>query len=871
MRLRAQTTEEVSCPPFNHASSSLGAGNWIWMWADVYMDTPHHQPDGQRPWSRFVEGLNDLHHIRQRVAMVVAPQFRDPSIQPRLYVAETGRARPTLEVTHSYHPAPPLDHLLRLSSAQAMPSDAHSHPPPAPGPARKRASKACQRCSQRKIKCDASCGNKPCSRCRMDRVEHCSFPPSTRGTYDRKRHRMHTSSIPEPGPSSSSRGEDDPMPAPQSTTPTAGVVSAANGPGAAGRRPSLTATSHVTSSPNVESDPSAPSVRQVRTGWDPGTACRPVRKATPDDAAPVSPFPTATDQAQIGQSRKSLASMFEAFLERENDNRDRLAPNISLMYFGESSPLTFALEELNHGSAANLHDLGDGLSGSQPLVKQPRGNHPRHCKQEDIAYLNAKGVFTQPEPELLDQLVNAFVEYFYPVYSIVDKSELLESHRAGTVPWILLHAICFIGATFCDSSVMYGLRETSRLNARRSFYDKAHVLFDVGYETYKLVLLQTTIMLTFWGPQMKSYWNPCSWIDLGVTIAGSLGIHRSTVLAHGNSRERGLVRRLWWAVAVRDAYCATLLGRPFRIRMTQCDAEMLNAEDFPQWAESCDHAVYQIQIAKLSIVLRKINARLFGPDQSPGNVSDLRELLEDWRKQLPPTMQAKISSASTNSAPAAALKLLYHLHNIMIHLGRLGYTSEQPRQNLFDHDPLFAAKTESSAQMIASTAAMLITKRMTNQLPHEVFTGFLLAGIVFYRKLQQRQEYQGSLVAQMARASFDNCQLLLNEVRDSWDPAYWILRIFEFLLSTPGSSNASEGTALQQNANHENPHHDPAAAFEATAHGFQGQIDPVSDLNLTQDDSGFLYSMDWGSRGQDLSGLFDLYPLMSDYFMPSVI
>lgn len=79
---------------------------------------------------------------------------------------------------------------------------------------------------------------------------------------------------------------------------------------------------------------------------------------------------------------------------------------------------------------------------------------------------------------------------------------------------------------------------------------------------------------------MKSYWNPCSWVGFGVTVVESLGIYRIHTSTYMDTKRRSLLKRLFWTLAVRDAYCAALLGRPFRLNIAQCDTESLNIDDF---------------------------------------------------------------------------------------------------------------------------------------------------------------------------------------------------------------------------------------------------------------------------------------------------
>lgn len=551
--------------------------------------------------------------------------------------------------------------------------------------------------------------------------------------------------------------------------------------------------------------------------------------------------------------RTSLASMFEAFLlQNDQGNDDAAAAQLGMILFGESSPLTFALKAPNSGQPTNLHDAASDLRRSKRQTEHAQEKHPSHCSVEDIAYLEAKHAFTAPDAELQGVLLAAFFDHFYPLYSIVNRADILQMHSAGTIPWILLHAICFIGATFCNVASIHRSSFHSRLHARRIFYEKAKVLFDVGYEMDKLTLLQTSIMMSFWGPQIKSYWNPCSWIGFAVTIAMSLGIHRSTSSVQASVKDKRLVKRLWWSLAVRDACCATLLGRPFRIDISQCDTDMLEVSDFDEdYGRGQDYAMYQVQIARLSDIVRRTTQGRVAAE----NCQDLYDALDQWYLNIPSSISPSLNrdiNNNNNNIFASALQIMYHCHKILIHL--IG--SEE--NNVASYPPSHSRSTDMavrSAQTISSTVSTFVTKQLTTRLPHELFTGFFLAGIVLYRQSRLSDGH----TSQMARASLDNCQLLLNEVREAWDPAHWVMRIIDFLLSNC-DAGGDDGNAATSNS----------PLPQDFALDVLGGSKPHGERDAMDGDSNYLYSVDWNSPETAFVGSYNDFLLMSNCFVPKL-
>lgn len=544
--------------------------------------------------------------------------------------------------------------------------------------------------------------------------------------------------------------------------------------------------------------------------------------------------------------------MFENFLDRAGHENLCKA---KLVLFGEPSPLTFALQ-LRRDMNSGLHDTNQRVLNSDSLAVVQENVHPKHLRPHDIECLKAKGAFISPESESLAEMINVFLERFYPLYSVVNPTDLRKAQQERKLPWILLHSICFIAMTFCEPATIYKAGFGSRAEARQIYYDRAKALFDLNYENSKILLVKVAILLSFKGPQMDCYWNPCSWIEVGVTMAVALGLHRKSIAINGNFNDRGLLRRLWWTLAVRDAHCSALLGRPFRINIAQCDVEMLTQDDFPDEHPfqsptipsgcSCRESFeYQIQATKLSLILRDIMFLRFGPTSVSSTTELIHEQLAAWKAKLPATMQCQPGQSSA-SISAVQLDILLNYHIMLLHM-------DQPRQSRPNPSTLAAPPptgydstgiSESSALAVSSSAIKLMTRISICNIPHEVFPGFFMAGIILY---QQTQQAQNTHLARMIQASFDNCQMLLNQAQNTWDPGVWAMKAFEFLLLAADAADALE-TRIP-----------PAGSTPSLDinHAASAQPQPPGYANVAASD------FDW-----DVSGDLADYMLLPNFFVP---
>jgi hypothetical protein len=166
--------------------------------------------------------------------------------------------------------------------------------------------------------------------------------------------------------------------------------------------------------------------------------------------------------------------------------------------------------------------------------------------------------------------------------------------------------------------------------------------------------------------------------------------------------------------------------------------------------------------------------------------------MDMWQSELPPSLSWWRQQGPTTDIFSISLKIIFHLQLILIHLDKPGEAEAAAAHATTGLSNGFTSSfqiVESAAQMISSTAITIIANSMLGVMPHEIFSGFFVAGIVFYQGIKQPQDF----LAGLPRSALDNCQMVISEASESWDPANWVMRIFDFLLSS--SVNNTDTTA----------------------------------------------------------------------------
>ncbi|KAL4939429.1 hypothetical protein BDV06DRAFT_231057 [Aspergillus oleicola] len=458
----------------------------------------------------------------------------------------------------------------------------------------------------------------------------------------------------------------------------------------------------------------------------------------------------------------SWSAMFEYFFNSRRNGRESM-DKCSITYLGETFPLAIVLDDLEEAGRLKLHHPGPPFPGHDASTPKIDQCTPSHMSKEDLGYLNIQRIFDLPDKSQLDALVAVFLNRVYPAYPIVNRQERMAQHAAGEIPLILLYSICFIAATFCHLSLLHQAGYDSRREARSRFRKKAKVLFDSGFEIDKIVILQSAIYMTFWGEGPNNYWNFYSWLSTAVTIAEAMGIHRPTATTNMHPQDQSLLRRLWWILVVRDTSCKV-----------------------PVCATSeCAYAHYQIQIARLSLIVRDIVNSRFAPggQRVPPELSHQR--LRYWRESILAVLQwSENSTTDSRGTEPFTMTLMaqYYDKVLLLYLGQ-GLDRKQASHHREDRADI-EETTDAVAQQISDVACAMVTRSLTLLVPHEFFHGIFLAQATFYMKLRSPQR----LVAQLGRSALNNCQMVLHESLDFWGPSPWIMQLFDGL-----SSRLAEG------------------------------------------------------------------------------
>ena len=207
-------------------------------------------------------------------------------------------------------------------------------------------------------------------------------------------------------------------------------------------------------------------------------------------------------------------------------------PKEKVFFFGESNLLTCVTGTIARDETDTLearknqlcYSISDETQPPDGRAGTPAGESHRSYK---IQYLEDEGAFKLPDAHNYLPALQAYFQWFHPCFPILDKAETAQQFSAGTLSPLLLQAVLFIGATYCDEDAILRLGFQDRREAKHQLYNRAKILFEADWETDKVITLQTVFLLSFWRAGISDIKDVRYWLGIAVTLAQSSGFHRS--------------------------------------------------------------------------------------------------------------------------------------------------------------------------------------------------------------------------------------------------------------------------------------------------------------------------------------------------------
>ncbi|KAM0257739.1 hypothetical protein ACHAQJ_004190 [Trichoderma viride] len=609
---------------------------------------------------------------------------------------------------------------------------------------------ACRRCNSKKVKCDAAPGI-PCSGCRTARVE-CNLIDSQRGRYIRRKRSSTERTPQQKTPASSESPTRDPSPV--TSQKLQGEIRPPPQPTIAG------------GTSNVE-----PVDGQLFRGLS-----RSFERRAPTDSSALFYLHIADQSVRPTQQPISDA--------------------ISTFYAGDSFSLTYAI----HDVLAPF--LSDRLNYQKRLhFPIAQGFDPSDLGRENIvntqiALLRERNILHRLNQDALERMLDVYFRWFHPAFPLVNQHNFVQKCHRNQMSLLVLNGMLLVASIMCDPADIAATGCESRQHARSVFYSQAKALYDAGLDPDKVNNVTAVFLMSFWWGGSNDDKDSWYWLGIAVSLAQSLGMHRSTAKSHMSDEKSKHWRRIWWCIRIRDTIASGSTGRPQHISHRDCDVEPLEPSDMDDDGHlGAEEAIYACQMASLTIICKQFSLKTYLSyagslaltvvNPSVGRIVKLRYAaiqstsqsqkdqiekdLENFRLQVPAALQYRGINPENGQGLWSAMILMAYNYSVIL-LCRPTSSGNDAASNFWgDRPKAVAAANEITRVMedVLSTSFVRLSQIHTipalfNSLSMHVFSLCT----------------SGNIGRELAENRARTCMLGLNCLQESWPVSGWILKLF---------------------------------------------------------------------------------------------
>ncbi|KAH8698762.1 fungal-specific transcription factor domain-containing protein [Talaromyces proteolyticus] len=237
---------------------------------------------------------------------------------------------------------------------------------------------------------------------------------------------------------------------------------------------------------------------------------------------------------------------------------------------------------------------------------------PKNIADEEHEYLSQKGALTVPASRLRNRLLQSYIEHihgFMPVIDLNEFTSMIEG-SSGTLSLLLFQAVMFAGVAFVDMAFLREIGFEDRKVAQRYFFNKVKVLYDAGYETDRITIIQSLLLMTLWYESPDSPKDNCYWMSLASYLGSTIGLYKDPTQSRMASSKQRLWKRLAWVCFVRDQVLHLGMSRPAEVKKENFNVPMITLDDFDIDPVSIDVSCVPVDchLARSSTILQKLAA-----------------------------------------------------------------------------------------------------------------------------------------------------------------------------------------------------------------------------------------------------------------------
>lgn len=195
----------------------------------------------------------------------------------------------------------------------------------------------------------------------------------------------------------------------------------------------------------------------------------------------------------------------------------------------------------------------------------------------DVKYLESKGCFRVPSDSYLDDFMQVYFLHVHPCMPILNEGEFWNLYGqkdnilgASKVSLLVLQAMLFAASALVPLRTLRACGFRDSHEARERLHQRATLLCQFQSESNLASRAQASLLLSFQS-SVRDVHNNTSFLSTAIQCARAERAHLYSVLPQISARERQDKKRLWWCCLVRDRVIALGMRRPLQITPDQFD------------------------------------------------------------------------------------------------------------------------------------------------------------------------------------------------------------------------------------------------------------------------------------------------------------